>query len=238
MIPTEYPITWQKNNFGIKIYCSIPAIATGMMLTAGKNRFLLDPGDGILRDLNEELSNAEMLNISDLFVTHGHHDHVGGVWALLTYFRVMRRSADLHIHYPEGCVEIESIYNAFRSVYSKSTPYQIVMHTIYDEVPFSRKKVRVQPFPVIHREYATDGKTTQPVPSLGYKFTYEGVKICYGGDTAYCDSLAKMAKDADLAVIEAGEEDDAKRDGMHMTKEEAMKIAGSAKEFCLVHVPD
>lgn len=238
MIPTEYPITWKKNNFGIKIYCSIPAIATGIMLTAGETRFLLDPGDGILRDLNEELTGEQMFKISDLFVTHGHHDHVGGIWALLTYFRVMRRSAELHIHYPEGCVEIESIYNAFKSVYSKSTPYHIIMHTIYDEHPFTRKKVKVHPFPVVHREFTADGKSTQLVPSLGYKFTFEGVKICYGGDTAYCDSLAKMAKDADLAVIEAGEEDEEKHDGMHMTKDEALKIAESAKEFCLVHVPD
>ena len=49
------PLHWKKKNFSIKIFCSIPNIATGILLKAGDAHFVIDPGDGILRDLNKKL---------------------------------------------------------------------------------------------------------------------------------------------------------------------------------------
>lgn len=233
----KYPLSWEKNSFSIKIFCSIPNIATGILLKAGENRFVVDPGDGILRDLNDEIGIKEILNISDLFITHGHHDHVGGVWALLTYMRVMRKTSPLSIHYPKGCIEIVSIYNAFKKVYSKTLTYEINMNEISSYKKFASEKVSVLPFPVIHREYISDGSATQQVPSLGYKFFYNDNTICYGGDTAYCKELADAAVGSDLAILEAGHDDDTP-DDMHMTIKEAKEIGETAKEYFLVHVPE
>ena len=50
----KYPISWTKENFSIKIFCSIPNIATGILLKADRAHLIIDPGDGILRDLNKE----------------------------------------------------------------------------------------------------------------------------------------------------------------------------------------
>ncbi len=237
MTKQKYPLTWKKNNFSIKIFSSIPNIATGILLTAGKNYFVIDPGDGILRDLNKEIGTKQILSISDLFITHGHHDHVGGVWSLLTYLRVMHKQTPLAIHYPRGCVEIESIYNAFMRVYSKSLSYKINLKEIKQHKNFKTKDVTVRPFPVIHKEYLPDGISTRQVPALGYKFIYNGLKICYGGDTAYCEDLVRLAKGSDLAIIEAGHDDETP-DGMHMTVSEAESIGSTAKEYFLVHVPE
>jgi len=233
----KYPIEWSKDNFSIKIFCSIPNIATGILISTDKNFFVVDPGDGILRDLNKEIGTDKILAISDLFITHGHHDHVGGVWSLLTYMRVMHKKSPLKIHYPEGCVEIESIYNAFLKVYSNTLPYKIYLEKISGTKKLNSKKIVINPFPVIHKEYLHDGITTRQVPALGYKFNYEGIKICYGGDTAYCETLVKMAKGSDLAIIEAGHEEDTP-DEMHMTMSEAKSIGKSAKDYYLVHVPE
>jgi ribonuclease BN (tRNA processing enzyme) len=237
MKKNKYPIKWAKGNFSIKIFCSIPNIATGILVKAGKANFIVDPGDGILRDLNKELKINEILNISDVFVTHGHHDHVGGVWSLLTYLRVMNKKTPLVIHYPKGCLEIVHIYNAFNKVYGSSISYLITLREITGDISFTSKKVSIKPFPVIHKEYLSDKKTTRQVPALGFKFTFNKIKICYGGDTAYCDSLVKLAKDSDLAILEAGHDDDTP-DDMHMTLSEAISIGKSAKEYYLVHVPD
>lgn len=233
----KYPLTWHKKNFSIKIFCSIPNIATGILIKTDTSHFVVDPGDGILRDLNKEIGTNKILSISDLFITHGHHDHVGGVWALLTYMRVMHKQTPLSIHFPSGCIEIESIYHAFHKVYSKSIPYEINLKVIKDSKIFKSKKVIIKPFPVIHKEYLHDGITTREVPALGYKFSFEGIKICYGGDTAFCMELVKNAKNSDLAIIEAGHDEDTP-DEMHMTVNEARTIGESAKEYFLVHVPE
>ncbi len=206
-------------------------------MRAGKNYFVIDPGDGILRDLNHEIGTASILDISDLFVTHGHHDHVGGVWTLLTYMKVMGKKTPLTIHYPRGCVEIESIYNAFLKVNAKSLTYKITLKDVERPGPFVTKNVTVQPFPVVHREFLPGGLKTRQVPALGYKFTFEGIKICYGGDTAYCEELVREAENSDLAIIEAGHDEDTP-DEMHMTMSEARSIGESAKEYFLVHVPE
>ncbi|MBK7630188.1 MAG: ribonuclease Z [Ignavibacteriales bacterium] len=237
MKKNKYPINWAKGNFSLKIFCSIPNIATGILVKAGNANFIVDPGDGILRDLNKELKINDILNISDVFVTHGHHDHVGGVWSLLTYLRVMNKQTPLVIHYPKGCLEIVHIHNAFNKVYGSSITYQITLKEITGDKSFTSKKVSIKPFPVIHKEYLSDKKTTRQVPALGFKFSFNNIKICYGGDTAYCDDLVKHAKNSDLAILEAGHDDDTP-DDMHMTLSEAISIGKSAKEYYLVHVPD
>ena len=238
MLQQKYPLTWHKKDFSIKIFCSIPNIATGILIKADKAHFVVDPGDGILRDLNKEIGTKNILSISDVFITHGHHDHVGGVWALLTYLRVMHKHTPLSIYYPEGCVEIESIYNAFMKVYSNSLAYKIHLKKIRNDKSFKSKKVSIRPFPVVHKEFLSDGITTRQVPALGYKFNYNKMKICYGGDTAYCNDLVKNAKGSDLAIIEAGHDDDAPDDDMHMTLSEAKSIGETAKEYFMVHVPE
>jgi ribonuclease Z len=237
MLHQKYPLKWHKNNFSIKIFCSIPNIATGILIKAGESYLIVDPGDGILRDINREISPKKILTISDLYITHGHHDHIGGVWSLLTYMRVMNKKTPLTIHFPKGCVEIESIYNAFKKVYSKTIPYEIGLNIITGSKSYKSNGVTIKPFPVIHKEYIHDGVTTKQVPALGYKFTYEGLKICYGGDTAYCADIVKNAKNSDLAIIEAGHDEDTP-DDMHMTLREAKSIGQSAKEYFLVHVPE
>jgi ribonuclease Z len=148
----------------------------------------------------------------------------------------MQKKTPLTIYYPDGCVEIESIFNAFEKVYSNSITYKIKLNPVEKIKSFVRKKVRVKPFPVIHKERLSDNIKRQ-VPALGYNFSFDGMTICYGGDTAYCDTLVKHARNSDLAVLEAGHEEETP-DEMHMTMKEAVSIGKSAKKYFLVHVPE
>ncbi len=233
----QYPLVWHHDDFFIKIYSSIPNVATGILLRTKNSTFVVDPGDGILRDLHKDVGADVILKISDIFVSHGHHDHVGGIWSLLTYLSVLGRTDPVKIYYPKGCAEIESIYKAFRDVYSKELTYKIELIKIDKQKTFTRKSVRVKPFKVSHREPSEDGTTHVEIPSLGFKFFYKGKSICYGGDTAYCENLVNNSKNSDLAIIEAGAEDNETTD-IHMTISQASEIGKSAKKYFLVHLPE
>ena len=233
----KYPLIWKSKDFFIKIYCSIPNIATGIIITTQKATFVVDPGDGILRDLNKDYITKDILSISDIFITHGHHDHVGGVWSLLTYLSVMKKKTPLNIYYPKGCLEIESIYKAFNNVYRNELTYLINLKPIDNNRTFIKKNVKIKPFTVNHKEPSDNGTEPINVPSLGFKFEYDKKSICYGGDTAYCENLVKMAKGSSLAIIEAGAENDEENE-LHLTIDQAIKIGKTAKEYFLVHVPE
>ncbi|MBU1678930.1 MAG: ribonuclease Z, partial [Bacteroidetes bacterium] len=224
----KYPLVWQKDDLYLEIFCSIPNIATGIVLTTDDSKFVIDPGDGILRDLNKNFSKEDILDFSDVFISHGHHDHVGGVWSFLTYLFVMKRTNPLNIYFPEGCKEIISIHKAFTEVYAAELTYRINLSQIDSAVKIKIGEITVEPFEVIHKEHGESGDA-EFVPSLGYKFNYAKKSICYGGDTAYCKNLVEMAKGSDLAIIEAGAENE--DDDMHMTIEQAVKIGKTAKEF-------
>ncbi len=234
-LSNKYPMIWQKDDLYLKIFCSIPNIATGIVLSTDQSLFVIDPGDGILRDLNKNFKKDKILNISDIFISHGHHDHIGGLWGLLTYLLVMRKSTALNIHYPLGSIEITAILKAFTDVYKNDITYSINLNVIVDESSFSRKKIKIQPFKVEHYDDETSDKEPVKVPALGYKFTHNKKSILYGGDTAYCDNLARLAKGSDLAIIEAGAESG--DDKTHMTPKQAEQVGETAKEFFLVHMP-
>jgi len=229
-----YPLIWSKKNVFLKVFCSIPQLATGILLKVENKPFVIDPGDGILRDLNNEIGKEKILEIDDIFVTHGHHDHVGGLWSLMTYMHVMRRKSPLNIYFPHGTIEIHSIYRAFEEVYSRDLSFKINLFELEKEQPIKLSLLSVVPFKVSHKEIIDREKIE--VPSVGFKFIINDVSICYGGDTAYTSKLAEMVKDSDLAILEAGAKS-SKFSDMHMTINEAADLGGTAKEFFLVHVP-
>lgn len=233
-LSNKYPMVWEKDDFYLEVYCSIPNIATGIVLSTENSLFVIDPGDGILRDLNKNFSKHEILDISDVFISHGHHDHIGGLWGLLTYLYVMKKKTALNIHYPLGSIEITTILKAFSDVYKKDLSYKINIHVIMDSAQFSRKKVKIIPFEVEHYDDEVQEEAPKKVPALGFKFIYNKKSIVYGGDTAYCDNLVEMIDGSDLAIIEAGGKSE--EDSTHMTIKQAKELGKTAKEYFLVHI--
>jgi len=149
----------------------------------------------------------------------------------------MHKKNEINIYYPKGCIEIESIYKEFIKVYKRDLTYKINLREINSEKQFKRKSILIKPFKVNHREPSPEDDSSIEIPSLGFKFYYDTKSICYGGDTAYCDTLVQFAKGSDLAIIEAGAEDETTSD-LHMTIEQASIIGRTAKEYFLVHVPE
>jgi ribonuclease BN (tRNA processing enzyme) len=97
------------------ILYSRAGIATQILLSTEEYYFIVDAGDGTLRDLVSLKINFQ--KIRGIFLTHGHYDHIGGLYALLGHFRVIERKEKIDIYFPKGCKEVQQIVFAFKENY-------------------------------------------------------------------------------------------------------------------------
>ena len=92
---------WEGEQFKVKVLYSYAGVATQIlvMIKEEENYFLMDVGDGIIRDLITFPSEIYE-NIKFITLTHGHFDHVGGLFSLLAFFRMINRTKILTIFCP------------------------------------------------------------------------------------------------------------------------------------------
>ena len=77
------------------ILYSRAGIATQILLSTEEDYFIVDIGDGTLRDLL--LRKINFRKIKGIFLTHGHFDHIAGLYAFLGYLRTIERLSLIHI---------------------------------------------------------------------------------------------------------------------------------------------
>jgi len=230
--------TWENPEVRIDVLYSAAGVSSSVILTSkftGKI-MLLDAGDGVLRDLLS-MGSLEFVNDLDVIgVTHGHFDHVGGLYALLGFLRMMKRTDPLNIVIPAGCLEVPALVNAFRRVYGDTTPYRIFIHEMGDGTGFDTDFFKTQAIEVEHWGLENVTGEDRPMPALGYRVVVGSTTIGYTGDTRLCPGAEAVVKDADIALIESTRKT-APESGprVHLTVEEARRLAELAREAILVH---
>jgi ribonuclease BN (tRNA processing enzyme) len=205
------------------------------MISTPPEDFLFDVGDGTLRMLKDQNYHFERLH--GIFFTHGHYDHMGGLWGLLGYLRFLRRKADLPLYFPGGALEIQEIADLYRRLYSKSSPYSLVSKELEEEKTVKLSTFQVRPFAARHRG-SISGKN-EMIPCFGYTLTAAQIKVVISGDTGPTRKLMEEVREADFAIIEATfADDDVLAPDTHLSISQAAKIGKMAKEFCLVHLTE
>lgn len=225
---------WQGDGWNIKVLFSRAGVATQILISTAECDVLVDVGDGVLRDLLQFDYDFERLEA--IAITHGHFDHVGGLWTLLGFLRMIGRTRDLLIIAPRNCGEVEEIIKSFATVYSGTMPFKINFKELSDEEEVNIGKMAVQAFPVIHRGAIKVFGILERIPALGYSVSYRRQRIVISGDTGICQSLEKFIEGADLAIIEATTNMKMPEDSeIHLSVGEATKIGKKAKKFILIH---
>ncbi|MCP5025453.1 MAG: MBL fold metallo-hydrolase [Actinomycetia bacterium] len=191
--------------------CPIPTpgrAGPGVLVTYGNTHLQFDAGRSTVLRLTEAGSSPGQL--SALFLTHHHSDHVTGVADLVLTRWVMDRTdniADLPIvspqgpssHFVERLLDIWDDDLAVRRQHTgrESLPgYQNLSYPVPDHPAevWRAGEVVVKAGQVRH----------EPVPrAVGYRIeTPDGV-VVISGDTLVCDEMAELAEGADVLVYEA-----------------------------------
>ncbi len=170
-----------------------------MLVEAGSEKLLFDCGRGTTQRLFQ--LHIALAEISALFLTHLHSDHVVGIpdlW-LTGWFR--GRKVPLRVWGPTGTREmmsyLEKAYRfdvLIRSDAPEKLSKQGVAVTVEDinqGVVYEKNGVKITAFDVDHG----------PVkPAFGYRIDYAGRSMVLSGDTRFSENLIEFSNGADLLI--------------------------------------
>jgi ribonuclease BN (tRNA processing enzyme) len=214
-------------------------IATQILLSTEEDYFIVDSGDGTLRDLVSLKINFQ--KIKAIFLTHGHYDHIGGLYALLGHFRVIERKEKIDIYFPQGCKEAEQVILAFKKSYN-DIAFQIKIHKIKGGDEIKIKDLKIKIFQMRHYAAVGVNRILHPDVAVGYRFIYKGESVAISGDTGICLGLIELVQGADVAYIDSTLKEEETTDvilnNLHLSKKKAEEIGKLAKEYIPIHLQE
>lgn len=173
------------------------------LVEAGAQKFIFDAGRGAMQRLHQLA--IPFSEITGLFLTHHHSDHVVGfpdLWLTGWIGRPWgKRIVPLPVYGPEGTMQFaEHLPRAFAvdiRVRSHSYPVdgvKLIGHEISEGTIFDQNGVRVSCFKVDHGG--------EELPAYGYRIEYAGHAAVLSGDTTFNENLIDHAQNADVLVHE------------------------------------
>jgi len=224
--------TWRGRAFEVVPLYSEAGVATQVLVKRKRDDILLDAGDGVLRDLVN--IHYDFNRMKGILISHGHFDHIGGIYALIGFLRMIGRKEALPIAVPAPGSEVKGMVRTISTYSPGGLPFNVELICLNDgdEVEIASTKVRA--FKVIHRGSTAQG-ITDPIPALGYVLQ-DGERIVYSGDTGYFEALEKEVRGADCAILEATHSvDSPEAPEVHLVESDAVKLGKMARDYILIH---
>jgi ribonuclease Z len=174
------------------------------LVDADNQRLLFDCGRGATLRLAE--AGAPLSDISKLFLTHLHSDHIVGLPDLfLSPWGAGIRRVPFEVWGPDGTREMmEHLQKAFdfdiqvRSVTNQNKEgIRVVSHDISEGIVFDNNGVKVTAFVVDHGRVKS---------AFGYRVDYGGHSVALSGDTRFSENLIEFSRGVDVLIHEAADE--------------------------------
>ena len=124
---------------------------TSQVLEINNHIFLIDCGEGTQVEMRRH--KVKFVRIKHIFISHLHGDHYFGLIGLISTFRLLTRTADLHIYGPKGLKEVILLQMKLANSW---TNFQLIFHELNSddsELIFEDDKVEVRTLPLDHRIY-------------------------------------------------------------------------------------
>ena len=189
----------------------IDRVQSSNLLIVNGAQYLIDAGDGVTRRLIER--KTDFRNIDDIFITHHHSDHTGGLGALMGLISDMSRRKLVNIYGPPGTeVGVQGLLQ-FLSVSSdirmSDGTHEVPVKQLYKGhdvgvgVIFQDANVKVTAVENTHYHFKPDSPAFGKYKSYAYRFDAAGRSVVFTGDTGPSDAVIELAKGADVLVSEA-----------------------------------
>jgi ribonuclease Z len=178
-------------------------IGIGTLVEAGHERLLFDAGRGVTTGMARVSINP--VDVTKVFLTHLHSDHVISLPELLVYPWAQGRRIPLEVWGPSGT-------RSMMQKFQEALAFDIHIRRDVDEkFPAEGVKARVTEIRS-GLVYESEGvKVTAflvdhgPVkPAFGYRIDFHGHSVAISGDTTPSESLVKAASGVDLLIHEVG----------------------------------
>lgn len=158
----------------------VNAHPTAQFLEIRNHHFLIDCGEGTQVQLRKY--GVKFSKIKHIFISHLHGDHLFGLVGLVSTFRLLNRTSELHVYGPKGIKEIITLQLKLSDSW---THYPLLFHELTSkesELIFEDDKVEVHTIPLDHRIY-TNGflfkeKLGERKLNMVAIPTYKEIEIC------------------------------------------------------------
>jgi ribonuclease BN (tRNA processing enzyme) len=174
--------------------------------------YLFDSGDGVSRQL--KLAGYDPADITRIFLTHLHFDHVAGLASLLGFGWTKQTSHPFEIYGPPGTAEFVKGAVGYMAIpitlYAAVLPPRPTLSEIVHVHDFdvAQPKVifqdnRIKVTAVENSHYSTmKNPLSFPNRSYAYRVDTKDRSIVFTGDTGPSDAIVALAKGADILVSE------------------------------------
>lgn len=151
------------------------------------------------------LAAVDMLNVKDIFISHPHYDHLGGLMNVFSTMRKMRaldgdreyRSVNLHLPVAEMAEPFDLL---MKSVDAYPLFTDVKIDTLFDGMVFDNGEIKVEVRGNEHIAKREDGTFR----AFSFRITAQDKVIIYSGDTHTADVFADWTRKCDIVLMESG----------------------------------